>query len=88
MIYVNMTDKFMSGWGHAKGGYNYFCVKCDTRDQADAIVKAAEDRREMKRIDMSDAPRRSAGSHTSIRTFSELGGDWHKYYAKRERVTA
>jgi hypothetical protein len=78
-IYVNMTDKAMSGWGEARGGFSYYCVACDTWDQAEAIEKAAHDRKEMIRIATSDKPRYGHG-HTRIRHFDELGDVWKGYY--------
>ena len=79
-IYVNMTDRFMSGWGYAKGGHSYLCVQCENHSQAQAILKAAEDRPEMKYCAIASRPRRSAGSHTSIKRFSEMGGPWLAYW--------
>ena len=51
-FYVNMTDKFMSGWGKADGLINKYCVECDNYDQALQIEKAASDRSEMKYINI------------------------------------
>jgi len=79
MIYVNMTDSFMSGWGRARNGPSYYCIQCDTREQADAVLKAAEDRPEMKRIAVNDKPRKKSGAHTSIRHVSKLGRHWLAY---------
>jgi len=77
--YVNMTDRFMSGWGMAKGGHSYLCVKCETLQQAEAIEKAAKECPEMKYVSIASRPRRSNGSHTSIKEFSEMGGHWLDY---------
>lgn len=86
MIYVNMTDKCLSGWGHAAGGLSYFCVKCDNWDQAEAIKKAAEDRSEMRRIDFADRPRTRRGSHTRVKHYDELHDSWKKYAPKTATV--
>lgn len=75
-MYVNMTDKFMSGWGLAHNGNSYYCIQCDTYEQAHAVMKAAEERSEMKRIAISDLPRRSSGSHTSVKLLHECSGFW------------
>lgn len=48
--YVIMTDKFLSGWGEAKGKINKFIVKCDTKEQALLIYKNAKRRTDMKLI--------------------------------------
>ena len=81
VFYVAMTDKFMSGWGMAKGKRNTFVVECDTQEQASAVFKAAEDRSEMSRVRMvRTLPRNSSGVLVSVRHFSELGGPWLEYY--------
>lgn len=79
-IFVNMTDRFMSGWGMARGGNSYLCVECEDYSQASAILKAAEDRPEMKYCAIAAKPRRGAGSHTSIKQFSDMGGPWLQYW--------
>lgn len=79
--YVNMNDKFMSGWGGAKHGKSVYVIECDTLAQAEAIEKAAQDRSEMKYIAIADKPRRvRAGDHRRIRKFSEVSGPWLMYY--------
>jgi hypothetical protein len=81
MIYVRMTDKALSGWGNAKGRTAVFVVECDTRAQADAIERAAQDRPEMIRINMSEnRPRATTSQTISFRRFVELGAIWKKYY--------
>jgi hypothetical protein len=85
MIYVNMTDKFLSGWGLAGGGRSYLCIACETLEQAKAIERAAHDRPEMIRITMSSKPRRARSSdHVSIRSFAEMGGSWRTYWHGKE----
>ncbi len=51
--WVTMTDRFMSGWGMAKGKKNKLVIECDTARQADAIYAAAQQRPEMKYINES-----------------------------------
>lgn len=81
MIFVNMQDKFLSGWGEAAGGRSLLCVKCRTREQADAIAEAASNRPEMKYITMANSPRRTApGDHIKVVDFDDLGAVWKKYY--------
>lgn len=80
--YVNMHDKFMSGWGGASRGRALYCIECETYAQAKAIEKAAQDRPEMKRIAISDKPRRRRpGDQRTIRRFEDLGGPWLRYWA-------
>ena len=76
MFYVNMTDKFMSGWGLAPHK-SYLSVACDTLEQAQAVEKAARLRPEMRYVTIASRPRRGgAGCHTSIKAFADLGGPW------------
>lgn len=80
-FYVAMTDRFMSGWGAAKGKRNTFVVECDTPEQVNAVFKAAEDRSEMSRVRIvKTCPRSTSGVLVSLRHFSELGGPWLDYY--------
>ena len=51
--YVPMTDKFMSGWGHAAGKTNRHVIPCDTYDEAQAITENAMGRSEMVRVTIS-----------------------------------
>lgn len=84
MIYVNMNDKFLSGWGHAAGGRSIYCIECDTREQADAVERAALDRPEMKYVTIAGAPRKGRkGDHVKIEHVSGLGGPWLSYMQPR-----
>ena len=81
MLYVRMTDKFMSGWGMARNANNVLVIACDTWKQADAVEKAANERHEMRRVNIvSNKPKARAGVVYSWKTFSDLGGPWLKYY--------
>lgn len=80
-IYVRMTDKFMSGWGGAKGMTNVLVVECDTREQADTIEMAAQRRDEMKRIEMMEThPKSRKGVLYTDKHFNDMGGPWHLGY--------
>ena len=60
--YVAMTDKFMSGWGHAAGKTNRHVIPCDTYDEAQAITENAMGRSEMVRVTIStNRPRAKDG---------------------------
>ena len=79
-MYVNMTDKALSGWGKAPGK-SFYCVKCETEPQAYAILKAARERSEMIRIAYSDKPRRGGfRDHVKIISFADIGAYWKRYY--------
>jgi len=76
-----MTDNFMSGWGAARNMTNVMVVQCETREQADAIERAAQDRREMKRVLIcSSMPKNRPGVLCSVKAFSDLSGPWLAYY--------
>jgi hypothetical protein len=72
-----MTDKFMSGWGRAKGMINKMVVICDDYDQAYLIRKNAKKRSEMKHVNIRESVP-YYGNHilASWSTFEELGEIW------------
>lgn len=76
-FYVTMTDKFMSGWGMAKGKTNKLIIICDTIEQAEQIKRAARRRSEMRRVNIRTTKPRY-GSHVleSWKTWGELGEIW------------
>lgn len=83
-VYVNMVDKFLSGWGKASSGRSLLSVECDSREQAEAIRKAAQDRPEMRYVTLSNAPPRlRRGDVLSRRRFEDLGGSWLAYLSVR-----
>ena len=78
-IYVTMTDKFMSGWGMAKGKVNKFIIECDNYEQAKIIEKNAMQRSEMKYINICiNKPRYGSNVLESWRTFEDMGEIWKK----------
>jgi hypothetical protein len=75
MFYVTMTDKFMSGWGYAKGRINKLIVICQTIDQATQIENAAHKRSEMKYVNIcTRRPRYGAHIVESWKTYEEMTG--------------
>jgi len=77
MFWVTMTDKFMSGWGGAANKINKFVVACESREQAEQIVRAAEKRSEMKYISVrTKKPKYGSKYVVSEREFSRLGDIW------------
>ena len=50
MVYVTMTDTFMSGWGQAKGRINKLVISCNDTSEAWIVLKNAEARSEMKNV--------------------------------------
>ena len=51
--YVTMTDKFMSGWGHANDKINKLVISCDSHDEAITVANNAERRDEMKYVNIA-----------------------------------
>lgn len=80
MLYVNMHDTALSGWGKARDGRSLLSIRCDTWAQAEAIEKAAKERPEMKRVGISRSSRMGReGDHLAIKDFEEMGGPWLQY---------
>ena len=77
-IFVWMTDKFMSGWGQAKGKINKLIIRCDTLEQAECIFKNAQMRDEMKNINYGrKLPYFSESKYKlSFKTWDQLGYVW------------
>lgn len=54
MFYVTMTDKFMSGWGRARGKTNKLVISCNTYDEAETVAANARNRSEMKYVNICE----------------------------------
>ena len=75
MFYVTMTDKFLSGWGYAKGRTNKLIVECNTIDEAAQIERAARQRAEMKYVNIcTRRPRYGAHVLESWKTYADMTG--------------
>lgn len=76
--YVSMTDKFMSGWGMAKGRINKLVIECDSLDQAHTVAAAAHRRSEMRRITLClRKPRYNESTTlTTTKHWNDLGPVW------------
>lgn len=82
--YVNMIDRFMSGWGPAKDGRSIYCIRCATEKQAKSAYLAAKIRKEMVGVRMSQSPRAvNKGDVRKIVDFYTLGPIW-KYHISKE----
>ena len=51
-VWVTMTDKFMSGWGKAKGKINKLVFECESWEEARIVFENAERRKEMKYVNI------------------------------------
>ena len=79
MIYVAMTDRFLSGWGEAVNKVNKFIVQCETYEQALTIERNAKQRSEMKYVNIClNKPRQKRNQLLSFRNYDELGEVWKK----------
>ena len=77
MFYVRMIDKFMSGWGKARGMRSVYVVVCDTYEQAEQIERAAQRRPEMTRITISETrPRTRKNQRLDFTKYADMGGPW------------
>jgi len=78
MVYVTMTDTFMSGWGMAENRINKYVVVCDTDTQARTIAKNAGKRSEMKYISIRNTKPSYPESRylTTWKQYEELGDIW------------
>jgi hypothetical protein len=52
VYYVVMTDKFMSGWGEAKGKINKLVFVCHGYEEAKIVEDNAQNRTDMKYINI------------------------------------
>ena len=79
MVYVTMTDKFMSGWGMAKGKTNKLVIECENSMQAEKIAYRANSYPEMKYINIThNKPNYNSRKYiTSWKLFSDMTG-WIK----------
>ncbi len=51
-IYVSMTDKFMSGWGEAKGLIAKYIYECDSWEEAEKVEQNALARGDQKYVNI------------------------------------
>ena len=79
MVYVTMTDKFMSGWGMAKGKINKLVIECENSVQAEKIAYCANSYPEMKYINIRySKPNYNSSKYlTSWKKYSNMTG-WIK----------
>lgn len=52
MLYVTMTDKFMSGWGKAEGKINKLIFECETLEEAEIVAENARNRSDQKYVNI------------------------------------
>ena len=80
-VWVSMTDRFMSGWGHAEGKINKLVISCDTYSEAVIVAENARSRSEMKYVNICiNEPRYPEHSHLVSRHGRDEGTyeNWFK----------
>ena len=78
--YVTMTDKFMSGWGMAKGKINKLIFECDSYEQACIVAENAENRNDQKNVNIS----KNKPYYNAKRFYVQIktNEDYSKWYEK------
>ena len=76
MVYVTMTNKFMSGWGMAKGKIYKLVIECENSVQAEKIAYCANSYPEMKYINIRySKPNYNSNKYlTSWKVYSQMTG--------------
>lgn len=65
-VLIVARDKFMSGWGLAKGGKSYAAWACRPQDERDTFIWVSN-RKEMRNVRITHTlPRIKAGDHLSV----------------------
>jgi len=77
-FYVTMTDKFMSGWGPARGKSNKLVISCDTLNEAEVVAENARARSEMKYVNIRSTKPSYPNSHVSRHGRDE--GDYESWF--------
>lgn len=83
--FVTITDKFMSGWGHARGLRNKLVFECDSYDEALIVAENAENRTDQKNVNIcSRRPWYSPKTcYVQFKTKEEYPSWYEKGYFKR-----
>lgn len=77
--YVTATDKFMSGWGHAKNKTNKLVFCCNSRQQAFTVKDNLEARDEMKYINICFSKPRYSSRNYLVQWFVP-NGEYKEFY--------
>jgi hypothetical protein len=79
MYYVTMTDKHMSGWGHAEGKINKLIFECETLKDAHTVYDNAEHQGSMKYINIcSNKPYYSSSRYYPQTKTKDDYSAWYK----------
>ncbi len=85
MYYVTTTDKFMSGWGKARGKTNKLIFPCDTYQDALIVVENAENRTDQKFINIRSTKPYYNQEHyfSQVKTRAEYPSWYQRGYFKK-----
>lgn len=85
MYYVTTSDRFMSGWGLARGKINKLVFPCDTYEDALIVAENAENRTDQKFVNIrSTKPHYNQGRYfTQIKTRETYPSWYQKGYFKK-----
>lgn len=85
VYYVSMTDKFMSGWGGAKGKIAKYVLICKNVEEANIVYDNAIHRKEMKYVSMGTAmPKYNPKKYQVTYADKNKAPNWYKagYFRK------
>ena len=78
--YVTMTDKFLSGWGHAEDKINKLVISCDTYDEAITVANNAERRDEMIYVNIRDSKPYYNQDRYFVSRHGRIEGDYDTWF--------
>lgn len=86
MLYVTMTDKFMSGWGSAHNKTNKLVFECENMEQALIVENNAKLRGDMKYININvNKPRyNNQRYYTQFKTIEDYPNWYVPNYFKKQ----
>ena len=79
-VWVSMTDRFMSGWGHARNKINKLVIGCYKYSEAVIVAENAHNRDEMKYVNIClNKPRYPEHSHY-VSEHEREQGDYESWF--------
>jgi len=76
--FVTMTDRFMSGWGMARGMANKLVISCDSYSEAAVVADNARQRSEMHYVNIRASKPYYPNAHVSRHGRDE--GDYGSWF--------
>lgn len=86
MLYVTMTDKFMSRWGRAEGKINKLIFECETHAEANIVYNNALNRTDQAYVNICcNKPYYNARRYYAQYIDKSIYPNWYKLgYFKKE----